>query len=168
MNEYERKQAEELAEKAYPSRPFYETGINPWPQSFRDAFIEGYEAALETVAPTEGTAEEAERLLHESLAQKQGVATNFLQEIRPAHEVYAERTRGATYKDGVQLDPNRPEPPFPGGPTLDPLPWVCDFHPYERWAYPPTSSHFEPRDGYSQERKDYMHNSRWDGDNPNV
>lgn len=28
-----------------------------------------------------------------------------------------EPRRGATFKDGVQLDPNRAEPPFPGSPS---------------------------------------------------
>lgn len=35
---------EALAEAAYSSKPFYETGHNPWPQSFRNAFMEGWDA----------------------------------------------------------------------------------------------------------------------------
>lgn len=38
---------------------------------------------------------------------------------------------------------------------LDPKPWVCNFHPGERWAQRPTSCHFAPREGYSQNREDY-------------
>lgn len=37
-------QREALAEAAYPSAPFYVTGTNPWPQSFRDAFNKGWAA----------------------------------------------------------------------------------------------------------------------------
>lgn len=111
MNDYERRQAEELAEQAYPSRPFYETGISPWPQSFRNAFIEGYEAALETVAPTqEGTAEEAERLLNAAMVQRKAE------------------------------------------PMLDPIPYSNGV---SRSAVPYVEYRFEPREIYSQDRKDY-------------
>lgn len=41
-------EAEKRAEEAYPSAPFYITGRVPWPQSFRDVYIEGWNAALES------------------------------------------------------------------------------------------------------------------------
>lgn len=39
--------AREAAEDAYPGRPYHETGVIPWPDSFRTAFVDGWNAALE-------------------------------------------------------------------------------------------------------------------------
>lgn len=39
--------AREAAEEAYPGRPYFETGVIPWPDAARTAFVKGWNAALE-------------------------------------------------------------------------------------------------------------------------
>lgn len=47
---------EAMAEAAYPSRPFHETGVTPWPQSFRDAFLSGWDARNRQGEPSDAQA----------------------------------------------------------------------------------------------------------------
>lgn len=116
MNDYERKQAEELAAQRYPY-----SGKPGERALAQRAFIAGYEAALETVAP-EPT---------EQLDTLDKLATHW-------RETYPTE--------------------FPGGPTLDPLPYVDgeDGPDKEiRQAHPDPWTEFAPREGYSQNREDY-------------